>query len=216
MNKSSFTLAEILITLGIIGVVAALTLPNLISNYNKHVIETRLEKFYSIMNQAIKMAEVQYGDFGDWDNVTSISDAKAMENWWNKYLAQNVKTLKIETQPDKSLIVYLADGTKFKIFNHYGIGGTESSATHIFFYPKANNKTDINGKDYFVFFLHAETNKEWNVFAPYKFDWDGTRDGLINGPYGCNKHKDNSGRHYCTALIEYNGWKIPDDYPFGF
>lgn len=44
---SAFTLAETLITLGIIGVVAGLTIPTLISNYRKHVVETRLEKFYS-------------------------------------------------------------------------------------------------------------------------------------------------------------------------
>ena len=33
--KKGFTLAEVLITLGIIGVVAALTLPSLITNYRK-------------------------------------------------------------------------------------------------------------------------------------------------------------------------------------
>lgn len=34
-NSSGFTLAEVLITLGIIGVIAALTLPNLITQYQK-------------------------------------------------------------------------------------------------------------------------------------------------------------------------------------
>ena len=37
-KKLAFTLAEVLITLGIIGVVAALTLPALISNYKKQVL----------------------------------------------------------------------------------------------------------------------------------------------------------------------------------
>ena len=40
-RKIAFTLAEVLITLGIIGVVAALTLPTLIENHNKRVVETR-------------------------------------------------------------------------------------------------------------------------------------------------------------------------------
>ena len=34
--KKAFTLAEVLITLGIIGVVAAMTIPNLIANVNAH------------------------------------------------------------------------------------------------------------------------------------------------------------------------------------
>lgn len=33
--KKAFTLAEVLITLGIIGIVAAITIPNLIANYQK-------------------------------------------------------------------------------------------------------------------------------------------------------------------------------------
>ena len=62
MHTKGFTLAETLITLGIIGVVAALTLPTLIQQHNKKVVETRLMKFYSSINQAVKMAEVDYGD----------------------------------------------------------------------------------------------------------------------------------------------------------
>lgn len=40
---NGFTLAEILITLGIIGVVAALTMPALIANYQKQEILSRLK-----------------------------------------------------------------------------------------------------------------------------------------------------------------------------
>lgn len=39
MKKIAFTLAEVLITLGIIGVVAAMTMPVLISNYRESVIK---------------------------------------------------------------------------------------------------------------------------------------------------------------------------------
>ena len=53
-NKKGFTLAEVLITLGIIGVVAALTIPTLIQNYKKREVETSLEKIYTTVNQAIK------------------------------------------------------------------------------------------------------------------------------------------------------------------
>lgn len=62
MKIQGFTLAEVLITLGIIGVVAAMTLPALIQKNNNKVVETRLKKFYSAINQAIMLAENDYGD----------------------------------------------------------------------------------------------------------------------------------------------------------
>ena len=64
-KRIAFTLAEVLITLGIIGVVAALTLPSLITNYQKQVIETRLSKFYTTMNQAVLNSQIENGDFRD-------------------------------------------------------------------------------------------------------------------------------------------------------
>ena len=64
--KQGFTLAEVLITLGIIGIVAAMTLPALLQNYANHVVETRLQKFYTIFNQAIQLAETEYGDKKYW------------------------------------------------------------------------------------------------------------------------------------------------------
>ena len=53
MKKSGFTLAEVLITLVIIGVIAAMTIPTLLSNTNKQETKTALKKAMSIINQAI-------------------------------------------------------------------------------------------------------------------------------------------------------------------
>ena len=41
---NAFTMAEVLITLGIIGIIAAITMPSLIKNYKKHEAEVRLKK----------------------------------------------------------------------------------------------------------------------------------------------------------------------------
>ena len=54
-GKSAFTLAEVLITLGIIGVVAALTLPNLIHKYQDRVLTSRFKKGYSELSRAWSM-----------------------------------------------------------------------------------------------------------------------------------------------------------------
>lgn len=51
--KKAFTLAEILITLGIIGVVAALTIPALMNKTNDSELKASLKKNYSVLSQAI-------------------------------------------------------------------------------------------------------------------------------------------------------------------
>ncbi len=55
MRKNAFTLAEVLITLGIIGVVAAMTIPTLISNTNGAQFKTAYKKALSTLNQAVLM-----------------------------------------------------------------------------------------------------------------------------------------------------------------
>ena len=54
LKKAAFTLAEVLITLGIIGVVAAITLPTLIKNYQKQVYVTQLKQVVSILENSFK------------------------------------------------------------------------------------------------------------------------------------------------------------------
>ena len=63
----AFTLAEVLIVIGIIGVVAALTLPNLNkATGNKETI-TRVKKAYSTLTEAFDRAQAIYGDYDTWD-----------------------------------------------------------------------------------------------------------------------------------------------------
>ncbi len=55
LYKAAFTLAEVLITLGIIGVVAALTIPTVITNYRKAHIATSLAKAINTLETANKL-----------------------------------------------------------------------------------------------------------------------------------------------------------------
>lgn len=59
--KKAFTLAEILVTLGIIGVVAAMTLPTIIDNSRNKQLETALKKSYSVLSQALDMYYAEEG-----------------------------------------------------------------------------------------------------------------------------------------------------------
>lgn len=60
-GKSGFTLAEVLITLGIIGVVAAMTLPTLVQNYKKQAYVNQLKKMISTLENGIRQASADEG-----------------------------------------------------------------------------------------------------------------------------------------------------------
>ena len=89
-----FTLAEVLITLGIIGVVAAMTMPALISNHKKMVLKNQYKKLYSTLYQAYNKSVYDVGGVtdcyhtdlvtgvqGEWGNINSCKDfRKAVEN----------------------------------------------------------------------------------------------------------------------------------------
>ena len=77
LTAPAFTLAEVLITLGIIGVVAALTMPSLIQHHREKQTVTSLKAAYSIFSQAFTMAVkdgVQPQDWGFSDIVASKDD----------------------------------------------------------------------------------------------------------------------------------------------
>ncbi len=71
-KRFGFTLAEVLITLGIIGVVAAMTIPTLIANTNGAKFRSQFKKTLSTLNQAGLMAQAQY-DF-DYAGTTITCD----------------------------------------------------------------------------------------------------------------------------------------------
>ena len=60
-GKSGFTLAEVLITLGIIGVVAAMTMPTLISKYKMSVLKNQFKKAYANITNAVNLVQAEYG-----------------------------------------------------------------------------------------------------------------------------------------------------------
>ena len=65
-NLFAFTLAETLIVMGIIGVVAALTLPNLNSSTGEKEKVAKLQKIYSNLQDAFGRAESVYGPVDEW------------------------------------------------------------------------------------------------------------------------------------------------------
>lgn len=65
--KQAFTLAEILITLGIIGIVASITIPALVAKYQEFVFKTKWKNLYSKISNAYIMTrnELEIPDSGE-------------------------------------------------------------------------------------------------------------------------------------------------------
>ena len=87
LRRAAFTLAEVLITLGIIGVVAALTLPTLIQNHQKQVYVTQLKKAYSTLTNVYNELAAEQ-EVADWNQI-SCSDWYCLSD-----LLKHVKTIK--------------------------------------------------------------------------------------------------------------------------
>lgn len=212
MKKDAFTLAEVLITLGIIGVVAALTIPALIARHNKQIVETRLQKFYSVFNQAINLANPEYGPMSDWDFPPESYNADQMSDWYDRYIRPYMKTVSTKKMPNGALEIYFSDGSYMNIFNHNGT----SKILHINFYIH-KSKNIVMGKNRFMFIIYANRAQTMEPYKPgLAVTMSAERETLFNDTnYGCDPmiNKDN---RYCAALIQYEGWKIPDDYPFRF
>lgn len=64
--RGGFTLAEVLITIGIVGIIAAMTLPTLIQKYQEKQTVIALKKFYSTMEQAFISAKAEGAEPEDW------------------------------------------------------------------------------------------------------------------------------------------------------
>ena len=112
-RHAGFTLAEVLITLGIIGVVAAMTIPTLMSNTGKAEFKTAFKKVISTVNQAVTMSvAIDYLDFGDAN--TGTTNTESIFNIINKKM-QIAKTESTATD-DVSRMFGSTGGNNYTIF----------------------------------------------------------------------------------------------------
>lgn len=97
--KRAFTLAEVLITIAIVGIVAAITIPTLINMYKVKVLENQFKKTNSILQQALtrSLVEIGYNDVTELnipgrhvtdENYAELKDnvAKLNEFWINQFV----------------------------------------------------------------------------------------------------------------------------------
>lgn len=215
--KSAFTLAEVLITLGIIGVVAAMTMPTLIQNYKKHVYVGQLKTTISVLNQAVKHYMADEG-VDDLKNSSMDGNPEELKKFVNKYL-------KVVNDCDGKY--YVEDGKKcfakyYKNQNsphaiNMSSGWWECSVVvnlvngATICADIANEPDNVNGKNAFMT-LEIDTNgtKEPNEINRDFFALTVDPKGIIYDPVWIGENRFDINDHYGGAVgkIMSEGWKM--------
>ena len=225
-RRIAFTLAEVLITLGIIGVVAAMTLPSLVANYKEKQRVTQLKKSYSVLQQAYLRAVEKYGDSKYWDltptetgeideNGEQILDYSGSQKILG-YLAENLNTQK--TNETLKYKIYTLDGREIEskdkppeeyVYlndNSILVAGwtnlnTSNNMDFAIIFPECIKKGGCKvGVDLFYFKLYFDKG-----FIPTGTQSVLLRDQAHNFELACNRKstQDNNGRA-CTAWVIFN------------
>ena len=228
--KKGYTLAEVLITLGIIGIVAALTIPSLVGNYKKKQYYTQFMKARSVIENALKLyaneRECNDDALCGFGIIYPENDNFVLE--LSKYL--NASIMITESNYEEICKGYQKNSANYdgtRIYNgeyecSNQLGGNSSTNGFITvdgmllsFYPDAGDGNgvflDINGpnsgpntygRDLFIFYLEKEFNKTVHCNNM----WGTTR--ACNDNLGSNKREllscydDTRGDNCAARLIE--------------
>ena len=191
----AFSLAEVLIVIGLIGIVASLTLPNLNSSTNKKEMVTRYMKVYAELSAAAGSAVAKYGPITSW--VANASTDTEKSTIVGKRLLSYMKVSKecgIDT--DNTNAKCGTSGTVKYMKTSGGAGGiyTDSNkndykailangiSISISGYGTPSIEVDIDGrqnsymwgKDYFGFNIDSDTGE----VKPY--GWDKTEADMLS------------------------------------
>lgn len=109
----AFTLAEVLVVLGIIGVVSALTIPNLSQNTGDKEKVAKVKKVYSDLNEAFERAQAEYGPYNKWfkNDTTYTAQATRFGDRMTEFMKVS-KTCKFTTGCASKSKAYYYDGSE--------------------------------------------------------------------------------------------------------
>ena len=185
--KKGFTLAEVLITLAIIGVVAAISIPSVISNSQQQEFKTGLRKAVSVLNSAITMNMAIDGE-SPYDNANLMG-----------YMMRHMAVIRSTTDlgiyfgtPDnmRNAGFYTTDGMRFE-FRHgtarAGVHKLYESGVAVCTYSTADTGTNT-----------PELSDQNRAYC----------NGC--GSYGLNSNPDGTTKPPCMMMVDVNGDRKPN------
>ena len=223
-----FTLSEVLITLGIIGIIAAMTLPGVITDFRKKTTAKKLQQAYNFLQQTVLMAQNDYGDMRNWECFI-IESAYTEEMFAKQYIIPYLKGEQLHTYSALTSAGYKdypkdlsgqTTLTAWKYFikvnqgylymiDHYDVGDGSRRVFNVSIDINGERPPNIVGRDIFsvTYGYNVSPEKHYQL-QMYNYN-NRNRDELLKDD--CNK--DGYGG-YCGAVIEMDDWEIKDDYPW--
>ena len=209
-NLKAFTLAEVLVTLTIIGVVSAMTIPTLHQRHNEQVTVKKVQKFFSTMSQAHQKAVSEYGDIETWgitgpnpESALLIYDYMFKDNFKIMVNCGLNNTKKCLTDGDffhlngANLGNFYSQNYYYKMILNDGatiwFRGATKAMDNIFIDVNGPKKPNTWGKDIFSLLYSPEDG----VFVP-----DGTPNSSNPFDTSCKKTSNGFG---CGAWVFYKG-----------
>lgn len=190
--KKAFTLAEVLITLAIIGVVAAISIPSVISNSQQQEFKTGLKKAVSVLNSAITTSIALDGET-PYDNADTFN-----------YLIRHMSIIKTVTQlPWKGQFVGW-DGSKYRSGKNAAFYTTDGMRFEVDDWLEngqlGGNRLKLHESDTSACFIKMRENKNYT-------DGEAMCGGC--GSFGLNHNPNNTTKPPCALLVDVNGDRKP-------
>ncbi|MDO5436840.1 MAG: type II secretion system protein [bacterium] len=184
MNKG-FTLAEVLITLAIIGVVAAISIPSVVSNSRQLEYKTGLKKAVSVLNSAITTSIALDGE-SPYDNSDLYNylqrHMSVLKSGKNEWYSQYKRLDGSQTSQGQNYSFYTTDGMRFEF---------EDDGTNAFPLHESDVKACV-----------AAADKE-------KADKTQGCTGYC-GSMGLSDNPNGTTRPPCAILVDVNGDRLPN------
>ncbi len=200
-----FTLAEILVTIGIIAVVAAMTMPALISNHRRKVLAVSLQKAYSTITNGIRLSEIDNGMMSEWPNAAYLDFKTFWDVYINPYfvgakICEKMKNCGYKERVDSKFQKQWS-GAQWRLDSTFGDELIFQLADGIvILYTK--NTYGPNGEIWYSNNVYIDVNgaKAPNTYCKDVFPF--IRENGKLKPHGC------------TSDVAENGWEFPKNYPY--
>ena len=218
IGMRGFTLAEVLITLGIIGVVAAMTMPTLINSTQGAQYKTAFKKSLTVLSQAVVM-NIALNDYDlsqvvEGDNATADADASGAQSLWDVFhnrlnIVREASGASFNTtagSPDQWIIVSDTDSADRIAFSGTPTAGAGAGAG-------AGASVGHGGKPFTALTAAAGGSAKWPDATTILMMNDGIAFIFDNTQQNCIQADDRIGvatDNYCYGYIDVNGQKAPN------